>query len=370
MLRHLKNIPLFNTLKDKEFKTILENLERIEIKANAVIFEAEDIGNCLYVITEGEVEVFIDESDSSEKIVLSKLSEGDYFGEMALITGEPRSASVKTITDCKLLKIDKKDFDELIVKNPSITISLSHMLSQRLKNANIKRAEVESIYQSKMKPAGKLEEVPIFEVLKFCEQNSLTGLLNINIDDNHAELNFLKGQLQEVKLNNLIDDQAMDEILSWEKGIFQIVPILLEIENKNKKSKPIQEPITDESLKAVLYFANQLIGKLNTIVGSLTMQQLVSKTMDSLQLYFPFVKNLKIKIDDNVEISNLNLEEKNGKIILSMGVFLQFLLENCKSHTIGLSFLNIHQLAEPHFETLKRISFFEYMSHASEFVTG
>jgi len=219
-----------------------------------------------------------------------------------------------------------------------------------------------------MKPNGKLEDVPIFEVLKFCEQNSLTGCLNINNETNHAELNFNKGQLQEVKYNKLIDDQAMDEILTWEKGSFQIEPSILHIEGEEKEKQTEEEEISDDPLKAMEYFSIQLINKLITVVGSRSIEQLLSKTRDSLIPFFPNLNDLIIKITETDQIFILESDEIKDKDILSIGVFMQSLIEKCKAITIGMSFLNLQSLAGPYFEVLEKNSFFEYMSHAKEFV--
>jgi len=58
----------------------------------------------------------------------------------------------------------------------------------------------------------------------------------------------------------------------------------------------------------------------------------------------------------------------NDKDYLALGVFLQLFLEDCKQHTLGMSFLDINDLSQPHKDALQNVSFFEYMSHAKEFV--
>ncbi len=369
MINHLKNIPLFSSLKEEDFVSILENIEEVQHPVDVKIFETGDVGDCLYIISEGEVEVYIEGNKKSEKIILSTLKIGDYFGEMALITGESRSASVKTLTDCKLMRLSKNEFDQLIINNPTITISISHMLSQRLNNANIQRAEVESIYQSKMKPTGTLEDFPVFEVLKFCEQNSLTGLLNINNEKNHAELIFEKGQLQQVKFNKLVDDKAMDEILGWQQGFFQIEPSIMKIENQSIDEVTEIPLNNDDPIVAIEYFATQLIMTLITIVGSKNVKQLISKTNDLLISFFPNLEFIKTEISKNVNVSFTQPQNINEKDFLSMGVFLQVIIENCKKDTIGMSFLDLKKISGPYAQILQKISFFEYMTHAKEFVS-
>jgi CRP-like cAMP-binding protein len=374
MVEHLKNIPLFKSLNEEEFNSIHEKLEEVNYTKNTLVFEAGEIGDCLYVVAEGEVEVYIESGEKSDKIVLSTLGKGDYFGEMSLITGEPRSASVVTLDECVFLRLSKGDFDQLIINNPSITISLSHMLSQRLKNSNIKRAQAESVFQSKIKPTGKLEEFHLIDILKFCEQNSLTGLLKLNNDADYAELEFLKGQLQKATFKDLSDDEAMDEILNWDKGSFEIEPTILNIDQNEIKGTGTPEPdnvkssVSVEPIDAIKYFTTNLVSKLIATVGSRIVQDTIEKNKKNLVTYFPELEELNIKILKEIEVSYKKNTDLNDKDYLAIGVFLQLFIEECKQHAIGMSFLDIYNLSEPNKETLESISFFEYMSHAKEFV--
>ena len=379
MIEHLKNIPLFKSLSQNELKSIQEKLEEINYAKDTLVFEAGEIGDCIYIIVEGKVEVYIEVEVGGklEKVFLSNLEEGDYFGEMSLITGEPRSASVLTITKCKLLRLSKNDFDQLIMNNTSITLSLTHMLSQRLKSTNIKMAQAESVFQSKIKTKGELDEQPLIEVLKFCEQNSLTGLLKLNNNNDDVELEFLKGQLQKASFNDLSEDEVMDEILKWEKGTFEIEPKILNMNKQDKKSESQEELNSEkkidtaegiEPIEAIIYFAENLINRLIAIVGSRIVQDTFDKIMESTATFFPDVKGFNLKLSKGIKLEYKKKSKLNDKDYLALGVFLQLFIEDCKQHALGMSFMDISELSHPHNDTLKNISFFEYMSHAKEFV--
>ena len=378
MVEHLKNIPLFKSLNDDEFSSIHEKLEEINFTENTLVFEAGEIGDCLYVIVEGEVEVYIEAGEKSDKVILSTLGIGDYFGEMSLITGEPRSASVITLNECLFLRLSKGDFDQLIINNPSITISLSHMLSQRLKSSNIKMAQAETVFQAKIKPKGSLEEHPLIEVLKFCEQNSLTGLLKLNNDSEDAELEFLKGQLQKASYKELTDDEVMDEILNWEKGSFEIEPSILKMDSTEEEKTETKDELIEELKKvdsqsaepidAIKIFTANLVNRLIAIVGSRIVQDTFKKIKKNTATFFPDVEGFSLDIAKGVKIKYSKKSELNDKDYLALGVFLQLFIEECKQHAIGMSFLDISELSKPHKDTLQKISFFEYMSHTKEFV--
>ena len=89
----------------------------------------------LYLIASGSVQVYMTGVDGRETI-LSFLERGDFFGEMSLIDGEPRSASVRTVTDAQLLIIHRESFLTLIRQSPEIAMGLLSEMSKRLRKAN------------------------------------------------------------------------------------------------------------------------------------------------------------------------------------------------------------------------------------------
>ncbi len=93
---YLRNLPPFKNLTKEISSSLAENLKTVDYPKETVIFNAGDKGDSFYVIKKGTVNVFINAPDSDDKVILSNLTEGDYFGEMALLTGEPRSASLET----------------------------------------------------------------------------------------------------------------------------------------------------------------------------------------------------------------------------------------------------------------------------------
>jgi len=221
---YLKQVIPFKDLSEESLRAISQDVSHVEFPEGLVIIREGDEGDSLYIIKSGTVQVYINGPEKDEKIILTKLSEGDYFGEMSLITGEPRSATVETTSNVSLLRLDKDGFQRLISNNPKVSLSLSHMLSQRLKQANIKRAETEKFYHAKITQSGSLSEISFYELLRFCEQNALTGRVKVENAENVAELSFLKGIVQSVELGNLTEDQSMDTLMQWREGTFVIEP--------------------------------------------------------------------------------------------------------------------------------------------------
>ena len=132
----LKGVELFSELNEEQLGmianlVIVKNFNRDE----TVVLEGDDSVQALYLIATGSVQVYMTGIDGRETI-LSFLERGDFFGEMSLIDGEPRSASVRTVTDATLLVIHRESFLSLIRRTPEIAMALMSELCKRLRKAN------------------------------------------------------------------------------------------------------------------------------------------------------------------------------------------------------------------------------------------
>ena len=132
----LKGVELFSELNEEQLGmianlVIVKNYNRDE----TVVLEGDDSVQALYLIATGSVQVYMTGIDGRETI-LSFLERGDFFGEMSLIDGEPRSVSVRTVTDATLLVIHRESFLSLIRRTPEIAMALMSELCKRLRKAN------------------------------------------------------------------------------------------------------------------------------------------------------------------------------------------------------------------------------------------
>ena len=101
---------------------------------NSVILFEDDPGDALYVVVGGRVKVVLIGEDGKE-VILSVLKDGDFFGEMALIDDEPRSAHVIAMEDTDLLVLRREDFQRCLEGQPRMALSLLRALSGRLRKA-------------------------------------------------------------------------------------------------------------------------------------------------------------------------------------------------------------------------------------------
>ncbi len=132
--RHLRKMLLFAEISDEDILAISHRLQPKQYKKGWVIFSNGEPATALYLIERGQVKVLSDAE--TEREVIAVLGEGEFFGEMALLTGEPRTASVRASTDVDLWALSKTDFEEILVAYPPIGLALSRVLGERLERAD------------------------------------------------------------------------------------------------------------------------------------------------------------------------------------------------------------------------------------------
>jgi len=131
----LKNIPLFSGLTADELDAIANISTKRSYPKNTIIINEGDETDSLYLIISGKVKVMLSDEDGKE-IIITLLEPGEYFGELALIDEEPRSARVVTMEQSQLGLINKSDFNQVMDDNPGLVRNLMTGLTRRLRQAN------------------------------------------------------------------------------------------------------------------------------------------------------------------------------------------------------------------------------------------
>ena len=131
----LQKVPLFHSLPEAEIAPFGDLMrERSYPKGSVILFE-DDPGDALYVVASGQVKVVLIGEDGRE-VILSVLGEGTFFGEMALLDDEPRSAHVIAMEDSVVLALRREDFRARLRASPEVGIALLKELSRRLRRAD------------------------------------------------------------------------------------------------------------------------------------------------------------------------------------------------------------------------------------------
>ena len=132
----LKRIELFDKLTDEERTKLAKGLRAAPFVRGEAMTKQGAQAHWLYLVIEGEAEVLLAIDGKSEKV--ATLRGGDYFGEMGLMTGAPRTATVVAQTDVKCYRLDKDAFKDILQSRPEIAEDISHTLARR-------RVELEAI---------------------------------------------------------------------------------------------------------------------------------------------------------------------------------------------------------------------------------
>jgi len=151
----LKGIPFFNSLTPEQLKE-MARLGRIQsVEAGQVLFDEGDPGEVLYVILDGAVRVYNTDAHVGE-IELARFNAGDFFGELALIDGRPRSAAVATVAPCQFFLLGRTDFLNLLSHSRNVLVDILFGLSTRLRETS----EMVSDDRRKLSEKGALLQGP------------------------------------------------------------------------------------------------------------------------------------------------------------------------------------------------------------------
>lgn len=126
-LRHLQRVPLFSGFGEDELARIAELSRIVEVPAGSEITQIGAPGDSFFVIIDGTVVVHTAVGASGQ------LQPGDCFGEMSLIDGEPRSATITATTDLRLLVVDRLHFWRLLLETPDLMRRILAILSRRVR---------------------------------------------------------------------------------------------------------------------------------------------------------------------------------------------------------------------------------------------
>ncbi|HZQ92546.1 MAG TPA: ATPase, T2SS/T4P/T4SS family [Terriglobales bacterium] len=145
----LQRIQLFSGLSTEECTEVVKRMKRREFPPNQVIVREGAPGSSMFFITAGQVEVRKKDSSTGIDFLLSEMGPGQNFGEMSLLTGKPRTATVLTIQPTSCAVLEQKDFQELLIQYPKIGVALTTILAERLAKAS-QQVGIEFINLSKL----------------------------------------------------------------------------------------------------------------------------------------------------------------------------------------------------------------------------
>lgn len=132
---NLRQVPLFESLDDDAARELCKLLETLDCEADKVLFCAGDAGDAMYVIERGKVRICVQATDGHE-LTLAELGRGDFFGEMALLDGQRRSANAVAAEESRLAVLSREHFLFFMRSNPNVALEMLTALANRLRRTD------------------------------------------------------------------------------------------------------------------------------------------------------------------------------------------------------------------------------------------
>lgn len=188
-----------------------------------------------YVIQSGRVRVFRETQDHI-RTELTDLRSGSYFGEVALVTGQPRTASVEALEECRLIKISKSEFDAFLDENPRLARHIIYQLSQWLV-AGDQRLETEVVHQV------KLRQISWFDYLLL---GGLSIILALGFNfSNPNRIPLVEGWAEQDAVAQIAPAKALEEYKSGEAVVVDARPTNFFNQKHVKGAKNLPMPLFD-----------------------------------------------------------------------------------------------------------------------------
>src|SRR5256884_4544389 len=131
----LRHVPLFESLDDETARKLCQLLESIDCKAKTSLFRAGDEGDAMYLIERGKIRICVQATDGRD-MTLIELGRGDFFGELALLDGQRRSADAVVSEGARLAVLSREHFLSFMRSSPDIALEMLTALANRLRHTD------------------------------------------------------------------------------------------------------------------------------------------------------------------------------------------------------------------------------------------
>ena len=151
-------LELFNALTDPEREAVASGLRRLPYARGDIVFRKGESADSLYILARGSVRI-MDEDPAGGRTPLAELVAPDHFGEMGLLTGQPRGATVVAGENALCYRLSKSAFDATLKARPEIAESLAHVLARRMAENDATLKSLDSDSRAKRAVGGSLDMV-------------------------------------------------------------------------------------------------------------------------------------------------------------------------------------------------------------------
>jgi uncharacterized membrane protein len=131
----LASVPLFERLDEEERTLLAAQLDDVSFEPGQVVFKRGDPGGSIFIVVGGAVEIFVEDT-IGQRVVFETAKAGDFFGELSLLDGDPRSASAVALEPTRTVRLDRGDLELLFKRHPTAAMDVLSTIGKRLREAD------------------------------------------------------------------------------------------------------------------------------------------------------------------------------------------------------------------------------------------
>lgn len=133
IIQELHSVSLFSDFPEDALQELSQKVESVSLPENTILFKEGDEADGMFIIVQGRISIF-GKDEHGREVVFDELDRGEYFGEMSLLDGKPRSAGARTISKTELLKLSRDDFSGVVNRFPALALKLVNEFTNRLRD--------------------------------------------------------------------------------------------------------------------------------------------------------------------------------------------------------------------------------------------
>ena len=205
--RYLASTALFRDLDESTFSSVEAELDRMTLDTGDTLMEQGALGDSLFVLVSGRLRVFV-RSETGAEDAVGEISPGEAVGEMALISDEPRSATVRCIRPSLVVRLSRAGFERLEARHPQIMKQVARTLVRRLRQVNVARED-----RPKPLTIGIVAATPDVDLMNFCRL--LADALSRIDSTYHLNVPFIESQFGLGFTNSPIRSEHGQKLSTW-----------------------------------------------------------------------------------------------------------------------------------------------------------
>jgi CRP-like cAMP-binding protein len=205
----LRNLDFFESLDDDALSDFTMLLEMKTISSDKVIIKRGDPGSYLYIVLKGQVSVIAPDGSG-----IAEMGEGGIFGEMSLLSGEPVTSSIHTISETQVAMLSIKNFKHVLKVYPVLQLFLFKMLVDRAQTLALRAGRITSGM------TGALADITTIDLFQLINSSQKTGTIDLPLEQGRATIFFKEGEIVHARFLDLLDTEAVFALLDVKSGHF------------------------------------------------------------------------------------------------------------------------------------------------------